>query len=147
MTTQPTDKSNIARIRAQDHIDPQGSVVRSGMLLADAVIAALDAHGDVEISFEGVHGTPSSYYNVFLRRVEEVRAITDINNHIRLNFGSSVQKMIFDRSLESFQHKGPRNPTALATSPGSVASEPLPQDPPSHWTRLLRVFRRGADRR
>jgi hypothetical protein len=137
MTAPPADKSNVARIRAQDHLDSDGSVVRSGLLIADAVVAALHAHGDVEVSFEGVRGTPSSYFNVFLRRIEEVCGIAEIDNHIRLHFGSKVQKMIFDRSLESFRYKGPHNPTVMA---GSGNPEPLTRDPPSLWARVAQVF-------
>ena len=96
-------------IRAVDHLASDESVVRSGVALADAVITALENQDFVTISFAGLKGASSSYFNVFLRRIQEGSGVAELGNHIRLEFGSNVQKMIYERSLEALG-KGPKRP-------------------------------------
>lgn len=94
-------------VNATDHLDPGGSVVRSGIALADAVLEALEQSGAVNVSLRGLKGASSSYFNVFLRRIEEGCGLAEIGSRIRLEFGSKIQEMVFERSLLS---RGPRKP-------------------------------------
>lgn len=119
-------------IRAVDHLAADESVVRSGVALADAVIKALDSVDSMTVSFAGLKGASSSYFNVFLRRIQEGCGVAELGGHIRLEFGSNIQKMIYDRSLEALgkgSMRPPREPEASAT----VDSSPRP----SLWKRLL----------
>lgn len=128
-----TDLSeNPALIAATDHLDPSGSVVKSGVALAEAALRALERAGTVRISLKGVKGASSSYFNVFLRRIEEGCGLAEIGEHIQLEFGSRIQEMVFQRSLES---RAPRKARVQAS-----------QQPPAHshlsiWKRILRTFR------
>ena len=118
-------------IAASDHLDPNGSVVRSGVALAEAVLSALEQSGTVKISLKGVKGASSSYFNVFLRRIEEGCGLAEIGRHILLEFGSNIQEMVFQRSFDS---RAPRKPPAR--TPPSAASEVRQ----SVWKRIFGVF-------
>lgn len=121
-------------IRAVDHLDADESVVRSGLALADAVIKSLESQDSVIVSFDGLKGASSSYFNVFLRRIQEGCGVVELGEHIQLEFGSKIQRMIYDRSLEALE-KGPRRP-----SQPSATEEPA--DPPARlpfWKRILGI--------
>lgn len=111
----------VVRLEAIEHLDAEGSVVRSGMIFADAVLKALDAGSEVVASFGGLKGASSSYFNVFLRRIEEACGLAEIDSHIKLDFGSPVQKMIFGRSFEAMR-KGARSPTVAQHVETNAAS-------------------------
>lgn len=131
IASDPPDKAT--HIEATDHLDPDGSVVRSGVALADAVVRALNEAGSVTISLKGLKGASSSYFNVFLRRIEEACGLAEIGRHIHLTFESNVQRMVFERSFES---RGPRMP------PGGGASSTA-RDPDAHssiWKSVLRLL-------
>lgn len=102
-------KDRIVSILAKDHFDPDGSVVHSGMRLADAVLAAIEAGARVEIDLREVKGAGSSYFNIFLRRIDEALGISAMDRCIQVRFASKVQEMVFERSLESMR-RGPRMP-------------------------------------
>jgi len=123
------------RIRATDHLDADGSVVRSGVALADAALKALETSEVVIVSLKGLKGASSSYFNVFLRRIEEGCGLTEIREHIQLEFGSKIQEMVFERSLAS---RGPRMPAPS----GTVGRAQHPQGSRGFWKRLLRVVGR-----
>lgn len=119
------------RLEALDHVDSEGSVVRSGMLFADAVLRKLDAGQVVTASFKGLRGASSSYFNVFLRRIEEACGLAEIHQHIVVEFGTSVQKMVFDRSFDAMR-KGVRQPSQSE----SPASSSQTKSAVSLWERL-----------
>jgi hypothetical protein len=119
------------RIVATEHVDPNGSVVRSGIALADATLKALERASSVTISLKGLKGASSSYFNVFLRRIEEDGGLAEIGQHIHLEFGSKLQEMVFQRSFDS---RAPRQPPAQ--SPAPTSTEP----PRPIWQRMLAIF-------
>lgn len=124
-------------ISATDCLDPDGSVVRSGVAVADAALKALEENDVVIVSLQGLKGASSSYFNVFLRRIEEGCGLSEIGEHIQLEFDSKIQKMVFERSLAS---RGPRLPAGRA-----VAGEPQrPEQRRGLWRRLLEVVGRGG---
>jgi len=101
---------NATRLSALNHLDSEGSVVRSGIALAEAVLDALNTNGRVVVSFAGLRGASSSYFNVLLRRIQEGCGLAEIGDHIVLEFGSSIQEMIYQRSLDAIS-KRPRSPS------------------------------------
>lgn len=96
-------RSNPARVAAIDCMDAQGSIVDSGMLLADTVINAMKTHSIVVIDLNGLRGASSSYFNVFLGRLQEACGLGCLERDISIEFANDVQKMTFDRSLEAIQ--------------------------------------------
>jgi len=125
----------VVRLEAVDHLDADGSVVRSGMVFADAVLKSLDVGNEVTASFRGLKGASSSYFNVFLRRIEEACGVAEINVHIKLDFGSPVQKMIFDRSFDAMR-KGVRAP-ALAPKIGVDTASDV-NESNGLWKRIMK---------
>ena len=61
--------------------------------------------------------------------------LTELGNRIRLDFGSNIQEMVYDRSLEAMS-KGPRNPTPPVESGTLQDSAQAPPTKPL-WKRLL----------
>ena len=122
---------NTTTIVASDHLDPNGSVVRSGVALAEAALRALEQSGTVRITLKGLKGASSSYFNVFLRRIEEECGLAEIGRHIQLEFGSNIQEMVFQRSFDS---RAPRRPPAR--TPPATAT----QIRQSAWKRILGLF-------
>ena len=86
--------------------------MHSGMALADAVLTALEAADLVEVIFAGIKGASSSYFNVFLRQIEEGCGLLALDHHIHLRFSSKIQQMVFDRSLESIRRAARTPPPA-----------------------------------
>jgi hypothetical protein len=125
------------KVLATDYLDPDGSVVRSGVAVADAALKALEEHDAVVVSLEGLKGAASSYFNVFLRRIEEGCGLAEIGEHIRLEFDSKIQEMVFERSLAS---RGPRMPGGQAAAGKTQRLE----KGRGLWRRLLRVVGRGG---
>lgn len=101
-------------IQAVDHLAPDESIVRSGIALADAVLHALEDRQKVAVSFKGIKGASSTYFNVFLRRIQEGYGLKALDEQIQLEFGSNVQRMIYDRSLQAIE-RGPRKPSVQET--------------------------------
>jgi len=97
------------RIRAIDQMDAEGSLVRSGMKLAESVLGHLESGDQVEINLEGVKGASSSYFNVFLRRIEEGCGIGVFERQCKMVFSSNIQRMVYERSYESLKKGGPKS--------------------------------------
>ena len=104
------ESNRAVQIRATDYVNPDGSVVHSGMALADAVLSALEHADVVEVMFAGIKGASSSYFNVFLRRIEEGCGLAAFDRHIHMQFASKIQQMVFSRSLESIRRATPNQP-------------------------------------
>ena len=124
---------------ATEHLDPDGSVVKSGIALADVALRTLEQDGTVRISLKGLKGASSSYFNVFLRRIEEGCGLAEIGRRIKLEFGSNVQETVFQRSFDS---RGPRAPSGQNVASPLAASD----HGPTVWKRILRVFGAGSAR-
>jgi hypothetical protein len=84
-------------IEAKSHLHPEGFIVESASLLADAVLAGLRAEPHVKISFAGMHGTSSSYFNTLLRRLIEASGV-EVLVHVEFSFVSQAQQQIYERS-------------------------------------------------
>ena len=132
MITNPQNTAK--RLAASDHVDSEGSIVRSGMMLAEAVLGALDEGVDVTVSFEGLKGASSSYFNVFLRRIDEGCGIAEINEHIHLEFSSKVHELVYERSFALM--------AKVARKEGRPDDSRSPSD--SHESVLRMLLRRAA---
>ena len=130
-------KKRTVRIIATEYLDADGSVVRSGVAVADAALNALETSEVVIVSLEGLKGASSSYFNVFLRRIEEGCGLAEIREHIQLEFGSKIQEMIFERSFAS---RGPRMPATHAAV-GRAQDLDVRR---GFWKRLFKVVGRGG---
>lgn len=130
---------NTTRVAARDHIDPDGSVVRSGMALADAVLQALETGRVVEVSLDGLRGASSSYFNVFLRRIDEACGVAELGEHIQMLFASKVQEMVYLRSLDSVRRGAKKSPVDPPTGP----QERRQEGPSGNWKSRLAFWKRS----
>lgn len=136
MVTASDPSESTMCILATEHLDPAGSGVKSGIALADVTLPTLEQGGTVWISLKGLRGASSSCFNVLLRRIEEERGLAEIGRHIKLEFGSKVQEMVFQRSFDS---RGPQVPSGKKlASPLTVSDHG-----PTVWKRILKVFEVG----
>lgn len=107
----PTDKP-FTRVAALDHLDEQGSIVKSGIRLARAVIANLGGNGNVLVDLRGLRGASSSYFNVFLGEVQETCGLAGLDRNILIEFANGIQRTTYERSLVAIE-KGPRSSTEV----------------------------------
>lgn len=122
MESSDTDKP-IVCISARDHVDSEGSVVRSGVALAERVLQELDAHPVVQVDLHGIMGASTSYFNVFLRRIDEACGLHALESRVRLRFASGVQEMVFKRSYDSMR-RGARMPNPIDVGMADSKSDP-----------------------
>ena len=106
-----TETDQRRKIVAKDHVDPEGSVVKSGTAIAEAAIEALKTPGMVSVAFDGLKGATSSYFNEFLRRIDQRCGRPELSERLQFTFDSKVQKMVFDRSLDALARR-PHKPTS-----------------------------------
>lgn len=112
-------ETKTVRIVATDYVDPDGSVVKSGLRLADAVLCALGEAESVIVSLAGLRGASSSYFNVFLRRIYEAAGRDVLDSGITLEFASALQREIYDRSRQAVMHDKPPGGKPRARPGGS----------------------------
>lgn len=94
-------------IHAQEHYDIDQDVRHLGITLSNLVIQALqsDSKSVIIVSFKGVRGAASSYFNIFLHKVAEwcgVQALAD-STRLKFDFDSEPQRLMFHRSLRAVQ--------------------------------------------
>jgi hypothetical protein len=91
------------RIDAADQFDPQSDVRDSGLTLAHRVNEALARSADTQVvvSFKGVRGAASSFFNVFLHHVAQWSGPTVLTSRVSFDFGSQPQRIVFDRSFHA----------------------------------------------
>jgi hypothetical protein len=99
-------------LKAQEYVDPDGLIVKSGELLARQAIESLRQSDVVRIQLRGLTGISSSYFNIFLRLIREQLGAEALGR-IEMLFVSPLQKQVYDRSLravveESSQPRPPK---------------------------------------
>jgi hypothetical protein len=141
--TSELSKNNVTIIAAQEYIDAGGSVVRSGIMLADAVLQVVESGRIADIDFQGLKGASSSYFNVLLRRIEEGCGLPALDEQVRFTFSSKIQKMIYERSLESIKRS---RATPALVEPREVTATGSAQREceRSLWRRLLSALFRSV---
>lgn len=130
--------SKIVHVQAREHVDPEGSVVRSGMALAEAVLKAIESGAHVEVDFEGIKGATSSYFNVFLRRIDEGCGLAVFEGRIKLRFASNVQEMVYSRSFESMKRGVSNSRAHPDKNTGPFARSVIAR----LWAQVLAFFRK-----
>lgn len=89
-------------VRAADYRDPSGSIVGSGEAVAAVVAQKLAAGEDVLVTFAGLRGLPSSYYNSILRVICDQQGLAAIGTRVRFHFETPAQEFVFKQSLAAF---------------------------------------------
>lgn len=92
-------------VRGLDHVDPGGSIVGSGLVLAEAIITAIDVSGRVEVDLTDIKGASSSYFNVLLLRLQEAGQLGALEKRVAFRFGSDIQDQVYRKSLAALQRK------------------------------------------
>ena len=90
-----------ANIEATMYFDPSEPVVTSAEKLVIAVNDMLRTAEEVSVSFHGLRGVSSSYFNVLLKTIVEIHGIETLDNRVKFAFETQAQEMIFERSLKS----------------------------------------------
>ena len=135
---QNRDNVDSVQLNATDYVADDGSVVHSGVILGDAVLDVLNKEKKkVRVSLLGLKGASSSYFNVFLRRINEGCGVDEIGETIELEFDSNVQRLMFERSHDSMR-RGPRQPVQDVHS-----EEPSASSTNSRTSLMSRIFGRS----
>lgn len=127
-------QSQTVVVLATDQLDPGGSVVRSGLMLAEAVLRSFETAITLEVVFDGIKGASSSYFNVFLRRIDEGCGLDVFEARACLRFATRIQEAMYSRSLESVR-RGRREP------PQAPVVKPPADEVPKRSTQPLRSLR------
>ncbi len=91
-------------INAVELFDPAKPVAESAIALSDRILKDLSGGVPISVSFSGVRGAASSYYNIVLHRIKTtfgVEILRTIPARIEWRFDSDAQRTIFDRSLKA----------------------------------------------
>lgn len=134
--------ANYPKIQAIDYQSDDGSVVHSGVQFADAVLSALNQSDCVQADLTGLKGASSSYFNVFLRRVDEGCGIANFKEAVKLNFDSNIQRMMFERSFDNMKRGVHRSTSGIVTSPVPLENS----EDTSVWKKLIARLR-GRNRK
>jgi hypothetical protein len=87
-------------IQASQFLDPRGSFVDSAQRLANHVVDLLKQKKEerVEISFAGLRGLPSSYFNVLLQSIIQAGFREMLDDSIKFQLESDAQRLVYGRS-------------------------------------------------
>jgi hypothetical protein len=86
-------------VRAADFV--QTTIVESSTLLASELVQRLCASGDITVSFAGMKGLSSSYFNPILNAVKAQAGLSIIGNRLVFQFDSKAQQLVFQRSMDA----------------------------------------------
>lgn len=87
--------------RALDYYEAHESPVASAEALADAVVPAVARGESVRITFEGLRGISSSYFNALLIRLRAAASGLEVRRRVTFVTDSNAQKEILDRSINA----------------------------------------------
>lgn len=79
----------------------QGSIVDSSVALAHQIAQVLRAGSDITVSFAGMRGLSSSYFNPILNAVKDSAGLSVIGQRLAFQFDSKAQEIVFQRSLDA----------------------------------------------
>jgi len=88
-------------LKADSFTDPNGSIVRTALSLADASLVKLQAGDDVQISLDGMRGLPSSFYNTLLLRLIQALGVEAVRRRVTFQFDSNPQREMYQKSLDA----------------------------------------------
>ena len=78
-----------------------GSIVDSGIALANEIVGKLRAGESITVTFAGMRGLPSSYFNPVLKAVKANLGLDVIGQRLTFDFVSPAQQSVFNRSLDA----------------------------------------------
>jgi hypothetical protein len=93
-------------IHAAETFDPTLPVQEVGLKTGNRVVSALEATGSdgvVTVSFRGVRGAGSSYFNVLLHRIVDWTGLDQFERRVNFEFDLPSQKFVFDQSLRAIR--------------------------------------------
>ena len=85
----------------------QGSIVESGIALANEIGGKLRAGEQITVSFAGMRGLSSSYFNPVLNTVKARLGLDVIGQRLIFDFVSAAQQAVFNRSLDAVKNADP----------------------------------------
>ena len=85
----------------------QGSIVESGMALANEIVNKLRAGEQITVSFAGLRGLSSCYFNPVLNAVKANLGLDVIGQRLIFDFVSAAQQAVFNRSLDAVKNADP----------------------------------------
>lgn len=86
---------------ATGYYSPGESLVTSAERLGSGINELLATTDMVSVSFVGLRGVSSSYFNVLLQSIVAAHGIDVLNSRVKFVFETKAQEMVFDRSLQS----------------------------------------------
>lgn len=95
-------------IDATLYFDPERDVRESGVLLANRVIEVVQAvpsDQQVAVTFAGVRGAASSFFNILLYRVAQHCGVGVLDQRLRFEFSSNAQRTVFNRSFDAVRRE------------------------------------------
>lgn len=77
------------------------SIVESGIALADEIVGQLRAGEQITVSFAGMRGLSSSYFNPVLKAIKASLGLDVIGRRLIFDFASAAQQGVFNRSFDA----------------------------------------------
>ena len=87
------------RIEASNFV--QGSIVDSGIALGNVIVERLHAGETITVSFAGMRGLSSSYFNCMFQAVKLSSGLGVIGRQLVFDLPSPAQQSVFNRSLDA----------------------------------------------
>lgn len=89
------------RLLALDYCNPAEAPVENAARLLEAAVKELRRGAGLVVSFAGLRGASSSYFNVVLQGLVGACGPGGVEQRVRFEFDSDAQRLIFQRSFES----------------------------------------------
>lgn len=86
-------------LKASDYVSD--SIVNSGIALANEIFGKLRAGESITVTFAGMRGLPTSYFNPVLKAVKANLGLDVIGQRLTFDFVSPAQQSVFNRSLDA----------------------------------------------
>lgn len=94
----------VVQLKAADFA--QDSIVESGVALANEIVRKLREGEQITVSFEGLRGLSSSYFNPVLLAIKANLGLDVIGQRLNFDFSSSAQQAVFNRSMDAVRKTG-----------------------------------------
>lgn len=88
-------------VKASDFVQTTDSIVDSSTSLAVALVQKLGTGVDITVSFAGMKGLSSSYFNPILKAVKDTAGLSVVGQRLLFEFDSKAQELVFHRSLDA----------------------------------------------
>lgn len=94
------------RLTALDYMEPTADPTDTALALAQDVIRHLREGTTVDVSFVGLRGAPSSFFNVLFGEVIDACGLDALDRRVHLEFDTETQRRTSDRSYEAARQAG-----------------------------------------